>query len=253
VSNFEVIVLGASGTYPSAEAACSGFLLKAGHTQVWADAGPGTFSNLQEHTAYDEVRALVLSHLHIDHFTDLYAFYYALRYSSESKGPIGLEVYAPGGSEAHLEPLVSTTGPDGFGGYLSFKPIKSQDELQIGSLLFRFERTEHPIETLAMRVEANGRSLVYTADTAPSDAVVELATGVDLLIAEASWQSPSTSGRPVHMTAEEAGQMARDAGVGRLVLTHIVPTLDPAVSVEQARMHFKGDVVAAADHMRLEV
>jgi ribonuclease BN (tRNA processing enzyme) len=253
VTNLEVVVLGASGTFPKADGACSGFLMMSGPTQVWVDAGSGTFSNLQHHTPYQELRALVLSHLHMDHITDLYAFYYALRYSSESKGPTGFEVYAPGGAEDHLEKLVSTTGPDGFGGFFSFQPIKSGDELQIDTLLFRFQETEHPIETMAMRVEAGGRSLVYTADTAPSEAVVELAKGVDLLIAEATMQSPSSSGRPVHMTAEEAGQMARDAGARRLVLTHIAPTLDPSISVEQAKKHFTGEVVAALDHMRLEV
>ncbi|HEX2258462.1 MAG TPA: MBL fold metallo-hydrolase [Actinomycetota bacterium] len=253
MTNFEVIVLGASGTYPRPDGACSGFLLRSGPTQVWVDAGPGTFSNLQKHTPYSELRALILSHLHIDHITDLYAFYYALRYSSESKGPTGFEVYAPGKAEDHLDKLVSTTGPDGFGGYFTFQPIKSGDELKMEAFLFRFQETAHPIETMAMRVEAGRRSLVYTADTAPSEAVVELARGVDVLIAEATMQSPGTASRPVHMTAEEAGQMARDAGAKRLVLTHIAPTLDPAVSVEQAKIHFEGEVVAAEDHMRLEV
>jgi ribonuclease BN (tRNA processing enzyme) len=253
VTNLEAIVLGASGTYPRPDGACSGFLVRSGPTEVWVDAGPGTFSNLQQHTAYGELRAVVLSHLHVDHITDLYPFYYALRFSAESKGPTGLEVYAPGQAEAHLEKLVSTTGPDGFGGYFHFQPIKSGDELQLDGLHFRFQETAHPIETMAMRVEAGGRSLVYTADTAPSEAVVELARGVDVLIAEATMQSPGTASRPVHMTAEEAGQMARDSGAKRLVLTHIAPTLDRDVSVEQAKIHFQGEVVAAADHMRLEV
>ncbi|MDQ4149879.1 MAG: MBL fold metallo-hydrolase [Actinomycetota bacterium] len=252
MSDFDLIVLGASGTYPKPGGACTGFLLRSGETDVWLDAGPGTFANLQRHASYRDLRALMISHLHIDHITDVFPFYYALRYAPDSPGPTGMEVYAPAGAEAHLEQLVSPTGKDGFGGFLSFTTVRSGDEIKIGPFHFVFQQTEHPIETLAMRIEANGRTMGYTADTAPSDEVLELVRGVDLLVAEASMQSPGP-GRAVHMTAEEAGKMAQKAGAAKLVLTHILPSLDPEVSIEQARRHFGGEVLAAADHMHLDV
>jgi ribonuclease BN (tRNA processing enzyme) len=95
--------------------------------------------------------------------------------------------------------------------------------------------------------------VVYTADTAPSDAVTALAQGADLLIAEASFQAPVEGMEDVHMTAAQAGEMAAAAGAGRLVLTHIPPGLDPARSVAQAAERFGGAVSAAASATVLPV
>jgi ribonuclease BN (tRNA processing enzyme) len=57
----------------------------------------------------------------------------------------------------------------------------------------------------------------------------------------------------VHLTAEEAGQLAAKANVGRLMLTHIWPQLDPKVSIEQAKRHFSGEVLTANDHLSVEI
>ena len=253
MSTFEVVVLGASGTYPKPGGACSGFLLRLGEFSVWVDAGSGTFANLQRHTDYRQLRAIVLSHLHIDHILELYSLYYALRYSADSQGPKGLEVYAPAASEAHLENLVSPTSPDGFGGYFQFRPIRSEDKLSIDPFVFSFLKAVHPVETLSMRIEAAGRSLVYTADTGWNDALVDFAADADLLIAEASLQEPNPKMREVHMTAEEAGELADRARVRRLAVTHIVPGLDPQVSLQQAKERFRGEVILAVDNQAHQV
>jgi len=248
MSAFEVVVLGASGTYPKPDGACSGFLLRLSEYAVWVDVGSGTFANLQRHTDYRRLRAVVISHLHIDHILELYSLYYALRYSADSEGPKGLEVYAPAASEAHLEHLVSPTSPDGFGGYFQFRPIRSGDKISIDPFVFSFLKAVHPIDTLSMRIEAAGRSLVYTADTGWNDELVPFAEGADLLIAEASLQEPNPKMREVHMTAEEAGELAEQARVRRLAVTHIVPGLDPQVSLQQAKSRFRGKVLLAADN-----
>jgi ribonuclease BN (tRNA processing enzyme) len=253
VTPFEVVVLGASGTYPKPDGACSGFLLRLGEYSVWVDAGSGTFANLQRHTDYRDLRAVVLSHLHIDHILELYSLYYALRFSVSSRGPKGLQVFAPAASEAHLEQLVSPTSSDGFGGYFQFRPIRSGDKIAIEPLVFSFLKAVHPIETLSMRIEASGRSLVYTADTGWNDELVEFAADADLLIAEASLQEPNPAMREVHMTAEEAGDLAEQARVRRLAVTHIVPGLDPQVSLEQAKSRFRGEVLLAVDNQALQV
>ncbi|MEX2553154.1 MAG: MBL fold metallo-hydrolase [Actinomycetota bacterium] len=250
---FEVIVLGASGTYPKSDGACTGYLLRQGEYCVWVDAGSGTFANLQRHISYYDLRAVILSHMHIDHILDLYSLYYALRYAGDSPGPKGLEVYAPAGAEAHLAQLVSPTTDPGFGGYLDFRPLNSSDRIEIEPFLFSFIEAVHPVETLSMRIEASGRTLVYTADTGWNDELVEFARGADVLIAEASLQAPNHVMREVHMTAEEAGDLAERSGAGRLVLTHIVPGLDPQVSLEQARSRFQGEVQLAIDNEVLEV
>lgn len=248
---FEAIVLGSSGTYPKPGGATSGFLLRVGEYTVWMDCGTGTFANLQRHTDFRELSGVVISHLHLDHFLDFYPLYYALRYGKDSRGPEGLEVYAPAGAEEHLSKLLSPTSDEGFGGYFDFRTVRSGDKVAILPFVFTFRQTRHPVETLAVRVEANGRSLVYTSDTGWSDGLVRFAQGANVLIAEASLQEEDDSLSNVHMTAEEAGRLAKDAAVGRLVLSHLVPGLDPMVSVDQAAEHFRGKILVAVDNLNI--
>lgn len=254
-------MLGASGTYPMPGSACSSFLLRSEGSAVWIDAGPGSFANLQRHVDFQAVGALVISHLHLDHIVDVYPFYYALRFSRESKGPQGLEVYAPAGAAAHLGRLASPSGVGDFGGYLAFRTISDGDERVIDSFRFRFARSVHPVETLAMRAQIGDRVLAYTSDTGPRGAsdpggrarLVALAKDADLLIAEATMQEPVPELGEVHMTAREAGELAAEAGVERLMLTHLWPGLDPSASIAAAKQSFGGEVMAAADNIRVEL
>lgn len=248
---FEAIVLGGSGTFPKPGGATSGFLLRVGEYTVWMDCGTGTFANLQRHTDYHDLSAVIITHMHLDHILDIYSLYYALRYGKDSRGPTGLEVYAPAGSEAHLSQLLSLSTKEGFGGYFDFNTVRSGDKIAVLPFVFTFRRTVHPVETLAVRVEANGRSLVYTADTAWNDGLVRFAQGANVLIAEATLQEPDPKGQSVHMTAEEAGKLANDAAVGRLVLTHLAPGLDPTVSMDHAARHFGGKILVAVDNLNI--
>jgi ribonuclease BN (tRNA processing enzyme) len=251
--SFEVVVLGGAGTYPAPGAACSGYLLRADGAEVWVDAGPGTLANLQRVTDFRRLEALVLTHLHIDHIVDVYSFYHWIRFARTNPGLTGVAVHAPAGAGEHLARILTPYGPDAFGGHLVFHGIGNGDRLTIGPLRLSFVRTRHPVETYAVRAEAEGRVLVYTADTGPSDEVTAHARGADLLIAEASLQAPAEGLQDVHMTAAEAGEMAAAAGAGRLLLTHIPPGLDPERSVEQARERFGGEVSVASDGRVLRV
>jgi len=253
MTGLKVTVLGGSGTYPAAGSASSGFLISSNSDRVWVDAGTGTFANLQRHADPFELKALVLSHLHLDHILDIYPLYYALRFSPETRGPFGFKILAPQGAEDYLNKLVTTTGNDGFGGYFDFDVIKQSDVVKLGDLEFEFHRSRHPIEAYGMKVRAAGRTLFYTSDTAPSDSLIEAAEGADVMIAEASMQKPTESLAEVHMTAAEAGELAKKAGVGRLVLTHIVPGQDPRVSVDQAAEAFHGEVISASDNLAIDI
>jgi ribonuclease BN (tRNA processing enzyme) len=262
---FELVVLGASGTYPAPGAACSGYLLRADGTEVWIDAGSGTFANLQRVTSFRGLRALVLTHLHVDHVVDLYSFYHWVRFSRTNPGLTRVPVHAPAGAGRVLAQILPPKGEGTFGEYLVFHSVGDGDRLTIGPFSLSFVRTRHPVETYAVRAEAEGRVLVYTADTGPSDEVTAHARGADLLVAEATLQAPPDwkDGNPdgkkdvgmqdVHMTAAEAGEMAEAAGAGRLLLTHIPPGLDPERSVEQARERYGGEVSVASDGRVLRV
>jgi ribonuclease BN (tRNA processing enzyme) len=96
-----------------------------------------------------------------------------------------------------------------------------------------------------MRVEHEGRSLVYSGDTGPSAALTTLAQGADLLLCEASFVEGEANKPDLHLTGSEAGDHAQVAGVGRLLLTHIPPWRDRDRALAEATPAFQGSVELA--------
>lgn len=253
--SFELVVLGSNGTFPTPDGASTGFLVKAGDTNVWVDAGTGTFANLQRYVDWADVDALVISHLHVDHFLDIYPFYYAHRYSLASRGPRNIPVYAPKGAEAFITQLLGNNAAEhcDFAGHLIFNEISSQGSIEIGEVSFSFTEALHPVESLAMRITNGDKSVFYTSDTGYTEDLIEPAKNADVMIAEASLQDPTAHLADIHMTADEAGILAAKAEVGRLFLTHLVPGLDTDITVQMAAKQFTGEVAIAAERTVIEV
>lgn len=247
-----VTVLGCSGTYAAPGNACSGYLIRTGTTTVWLDAGPGTLANLQEHVPLDEVDAVVLSHEHPDHWLELPLFRNALEYGHLRRR---VPVYGTAGNQeladlvvrGRLEPIVD------------WRRITGGDEVVIGDVSFRFARTDHPVETLAVRMEHGGRVAAYTADTGPRFTLADLdgdGGGFDLAFCDATFtteQATASGGEAVHLSAAQAGAMAESAGVRRLVVTHFWPGCDAEDQRDEAAEWFGGPVEAAAVHRTFDV
>lgn len=239
-------VLGSSGIHPVADNPASGFLVETQETCIWLDAGTGTFAALQAMEDLRRVDAVVLSHGHADHCLDVLPFHYALRFHPE--GPLELPLFAPQDAWNRLSAFLTGSGtdrdPDDGAAKLrrtfEFHPLEDGDRVSFGDLSLRFLRTEHQVPTLAVRLEDEDCSLVYTADTGPMEGLVELTRGADLLLAEATYQEGAL-GPPVHLSAAQAGDLAKRGEVRELALTHIGPGLDPARSREEARTE-AGDV-----------
>jgi ribonuclease BN (tRNA processing enzyme) len=221
-------VLGSSGSYPGPGQACSGYLVRSGGTTVWLDAGSGTLANLQFHVGLDEVDAIVLSHQHPDHWSDIDNFYVACKYVIERQD---VPVYAPEGLK-RLPRTGSTTEP-----VLRWHDIGDGDTVDIGPMRWSFSRTDHPPETLAARVDAGGRSLGYSADSGPAWSLEALGPGLHFALCEATYLHDKEGSAP-HMSARQAGATARAAGAERLLLTHLWPTIDPAVARAEAKEAF---------------
>ncbi|MBV8295941.1 MAG: MBL fold metallo-hydrolase [Acidimicrobiia bacterium] len=227
-------VLGCSGTYAAPGNACSGYLVSDGSTTVWIDAGSGTLANLQRHVALDGVDALVLSHEHPDHWTDLEGFFNVCRFVTGRKG---IPVFAPPGLKRRT--YNADESP-----YFDWRAVKDGGSAAVGGLALSFSRTDHGPETLAMRVDGGGRSLGYSADTGPAWSLEELGSGLDLALCEATFLREQ-EGTAQHLSARQAGASARAAGAGRLVLTHIWPTVDSDLSRAEAADAY-GDPVEVA-------
>ncbi len=241
----QLTVLGASATYPSPESPASGYLVATDKT-IWIDAGSGTFAALQRRVPLDQIDAVFLSHRHPDHCSDIFGLLYALRHGVVHRSPI--PIYAPRSVRNALERFLDR-GEHPFADIAVFIDVEPSDTIELGATHLSFAEAAHPVPTLAIGVEHEGRSLVYTADTGVSEPVTRLAAGADLLLAEATYQGAAGDKPwPHHLTAAEAGTLARRADVERLVLTHIWPELDPERSLWEAGAEFDGAIgVAVAD------
>ncbi len=232
-----VTVLGCSGTYAGPGGACSGYLVRGGGATLVVDLGPGALANLQRHVPLAEVDAVVLSHEHPDHWLDLPLLRNAMRYVL---GLGDLPVFGTAGTEALVR---SVLGGD-LAPTLLWSTVDETSTLRIGDLSLRFSRTDHPVETLAVRVDADGRSLLYSADTGPAWAPGAAGEGVDTFICEASLR-PEDEDTFEHLSGGQAGQLARHIGAGRLVLTHVVPGVDAGRQAAAAASAFGGPVEVA--------
>jgi ribonuclease BN (tRNA processing enzyme) len=236
-----VTVLGCSGSYPGPGGACSGYLVDDGTTRIWMDAGSGTLANLQRHIGFDELDAIVLSHEHPDHWSDLEGWAIVCQYHLQRTG---FPVYAPAGLREQ------TYKPDSPS--FAWHDIAGGDTVEVGTMRFTFSRTDHGPETLAMRVESGGRTLGYSADTGPAWSLGSLGSGLDLVLCEASL-SIEEENTMQHLSARQAGAQAKAAGAGRLVLTHLWATLEPGQAQSSGSEGFGRPVELAAVGARYEV
>lgn len=235
----KLFIIGASGTFPAPGHPSSGYLITQGHTRVWCDAGPGTFVGLPVDP--DLVDAVFISHEHPDHCLDLLTAFHAYRYRPEPR--LGIPVIAP---ESTLERLAGFVQSGEFEHTFDLQPIKNGESLSIGELTLIVAEADHSVPALVSRWEANGRVLVFTGDTGAEGNWVELVDGADLFLSEASQQGARVD-HPYrqHLTAEEAGRIARKHGARHLMLTHIPPYLDKSVSIAEAEAVFDRPVELA--------
>lgn len=247
----ELTVLGSAGTWPGPGGATCGHLLSHEGTHVWLDAGTGTFARLQEHVGIDEIAAIVVTHGHTDHFIDVLPAFYARHYGG--MGAPGLPFYSPDGFVEGMRLLVSENGRDVMSEAYSFLTVQGGDDFDVGPLRFTvFEMTHIGVNAVGYRVEAGGAVLAYTGDSGPCPEVVEMARGADLFVAEATYQDASNQAF-FHMSATQAAEHATAAGAKRLMLTHILPTLDPEISRDEAAAAFDGVIDLAQGGMTIEI
>ena len=230
VGGLSLTVLGCDGSWPGPGGACSGYLVRSSTTTVLLDAGPGTFANLQLVCDPASLDAVVLSHHHSDHWTDLLGLETHARFAA---GAAGVRVLAPAGLAARTGLAESPV--------VTWRTVTDGSSEQVGDLTLRFSRTQHAGETLAVRVSGGGRSLGYSADSGPGWALADLGDGLDLVLCEATYTA-ADEGRLDHLSGRQAGEQARKAGARRLVVTHRWPTVDAGTLVAEAASAFGGPV-----------
>ena len=233
-------VLGSCGSYPERGRACSGYLLRGAGTAVLLDAGSGTLANLQKHIDISELDAVIISHEHPDHWIDTTGLHVAAKYYLRMDR---LPIYGPASVR---DAMYYSDEP------FAWEVVGDGDRVTIGGLTATFSRTDHPVETLAVRIDGDGKSIAYSADTGPGWSFSALGDGIDLALCEATF-APEHEGVAQHLSARQAGEMSRAAGVGRLVLTHVEPGTDLAQSRQLGQAAFGGPLEVAVEDMEFEL
>jgi ribonuclease BN (tRNA processing enzyme) len=261
-----ITVLGKSPSWQDAGGACSGYLIETDETKVLLDCGNGVFGKLRERIDYTELDGVIISHLHADHFLDLVPYSYALIYAPRQQPvpvhtwegtdePAHPRLIAPPGAVETFRRVVGAWGNDDLiESAFRIEEYESGDRVEIGDIWAHFYPVPHFVHTFAVRIGAEGSGeFVFSADTRPGEEIVDAARDADLLFIEGTLPRPERTGNRGHLTPEEAGEHARDAGARRVVITHISDELGDDWAREEAEKGFGGPVEIAREGATYEV
>jgi ribonuclease BN (tRNA processing enzyme) len=209
--------------------------------------GGGSLANLLAVARPAELDAIWISHLHVDHCGDLPLVFYALRYGDFGRPPPTLPVYGPTGWADRLRGFVTLGTQAAMEEVFEAHELSDGARLTFGPLELTAVATAHSVETYGVRATAGGRTIAYTADAGPSDALLRLADGADLFLCESAWSELPPDAPAQHLTPTLAGRYAAEAGAAQLVLTHLRPQADARVALDRAREAYGGKLGTALE------
>ncbi|MEE9284348.1 MAG: MBL fold metallo-hydrolase [Dehalococcoidia bacterium] len=225
----ELEVIGCATTAPTGVDVCSSYLVRHDGVTLLLDCGPGAVHRLQERRSLIDLTAIIITHMHSDHCLDLVPAAGRLLIQRRIEGAEGkTRLLAPPGGREVLANLMGVFSQFGTGimhrsmdHAFAIEEYQQPGTVEIGPMRVRFsEPLKHEAPCSAIRVEVEGRSVCYSGDTAPCDAITRHARGADLFLCEATYPRRPADRPYLHLSPEEAGEIAAAAGVGNLVLTH---------------------------------
>jgi ribonuclease BN (tRNA processing enzyme) len=244
-------ILGCSGTFPGPTSPCSSYLFEAEGYRLLVDVGNGATGSLQACCDLLDIDAIVVSHLHGDHYLDLINYTYVRRYHPRGTPP-PLPVYGPPGIRHHIDSAFGGGADDLLDTAYAFTELHDH-RTELGPFTVDFLQMEHPVETYGMRITDGGGLIAYSADTGATDRLVDVARDADLFLCEASYLDGDDNPPGVHLTGREAGTYAARADARRLLLTHLVPWGDVSRTMGEAHAAYDGDVTLATTHAMFQI
>jgi len=247
-----VTVLGGFAGLASTGAGASGYLIRHGDTSIVVDLGPGTLAELRRQVDIRTLDAIIVSHGHLDHVSDIPGLHHVLRYSPTVM-PRPIPLLLPPGATTQFD-LWRDAMPGWDDEALASRVYDPSVEMTVGEISVRFAPTVHPLQGWAMRLSALGAgSIGYTADTGPSADLDPLFEGVSVLISEATLiEADEPAETRGHLTAAEAGELARRTRVSTLILSHRWEESDDASLISEAGGAFKGIILLATPGLTVD-
>lgn len=259
-------VLGDSGAAPYMGSPCTGYVVSTRSSQILLDCGPGVATAVGRTLDPVDLNAVFITHLHQDHCWDLLPFAQSLRVrrgissrrlfsSARVEGPQmprPIPVYLGSGGKEMIEDFesyfpVSTPAPfdTATGGVLDFREFSGTEPIAVGDILVEPFAVQHSIPAVGFAIGDGTTRLVFTGDTGLYDGLVSACAGADAILAEASMPKGGNLMEKHHMSAADAGALAKRSGVEVLILTHFVEGGEKsrAKALEHAREEFPGEVL----------
>jgi ribonuclease BN (tRNA processing enzyme) len=248
-ARLQLDVLGAGPAYTDRlGAAGASYLIRCGSTAVVLDLGQGSFPRLAATLEPSTVDAIIISHLHPDHFIDLVALRHYLRWQFKPERRV--RVIAPDGLAGRIDALHDEPGFTA--ATLDVEPIR--DRFRIGDLDFAAARVTHTADSHAYRVRADGGvGLVYSGDCGRAEDLEALIQPGDALLCEVSFGPGPVAPDAMHLDGPAVGALAARSGVGRVLLTHLQMGFDQAATVASVEARYDGPVEFMEPGARLTV
>lgn len=249
----KLTVLGCWAPYPRPGEACSGYLLQSGEINLMLEAGNGSFAQLTRHLNFRSLTGVVVTHFHPDHYMDLFCLRHAIegaRRVGNMGGPVKLfippepiEVY---NQLAGYTNAFSVINVENLPHSMDIPGLAAARKTVLGEISLYCIPTAHSLPGYAVLARREGQSFFFSGDSSYCGQLERAAQGTDLFLCESSGLNKDAAQLGMHMTAGQAGALARRSGVQRLVLTHFWPEYDVGELLAQAEEAFGRSVEAAA-------
>lgn len=225
----KLTVLGNNGPFPGPGGACSGYLFESGDIHIALDFGNGVLANLQKRIDIADIDFVICSHLHADHISDLFVLLYALQMMNRQ-----MTLYAPPEPALELQKL-------DLNDIYQINKINEALKIKINGLTIRFKELNHPFMDFGTKITDGETTFLYTGDTCYTPNLLDFAIGVDVMLCDGAFLEDIVSDK--HLSVKEACEVANEAGVKTLILTHLAPFEKPETYLEKGKKHFKGNVL----------
>jgi ribonuclease BN (tRNA processing enzyme) len=249
----ELTVLGSGTCIPTIDRGPSGLALTFRSHLIFFDGGGGSLRQMPRlGLDFRKIDFHYITHFHPDHVIDLIPLLFAMNYTVDFRRSDPLHIVGPIGLKDFYERMRGI-----FGRWIEAHTyplyFHEADESRIDFRDFSVETLPmaHVEPSIGFRVEAEGRSLVYSGDTDDCPNIVRLGKEADLLILECSF--PEERKKEGHLTPALAGRIARQAECNKLLLTHFYPVFQNSDIRSLCSQEFGGDILLAVDGMKVSV